>query len=173
MPRANTSPEQTGEELPGVASYRTRRSTSEIYDIEECRLLHKTSALGHLSEYKSQDDVKAISVLQIAYYPTLLTTRQILLEQDGYVVTSALGNDEGMALALSTHFDIIVVGFSAGNRSRTKMVRWLKLNLPATPIVVLLAYPSESFPDADCATLSENPRQWLAAVRQTCAKEPI
>lgn len=113
---------------------------------------------------------KAIAVLQIGYSPALLHTRQSILEQEGYSVTSALGNDQGMAVAASENFDVIVVGFCSDTEIRIRMVRWLKQNVPRSPVVALLAHSLESLPDADCETLSESPSVWLTAVRQTCAK---
>jgi len=113
---------------------------------------------------------KAIAVLQIGYYPAMLQIRQSLLEHEGYAVTSVLGNDQGMAVATSANFDVIVVGFSTDTEIRITMVRWLKQNVPRSPVVALLAHSLESLPDVDCETLSENPSVWLTAVRQTCAK---
>jgi CheY-like chemotaxis protein len=110
-----------------------------------------------------------LSVLQIAYYPTLLETRQELLQRDGYTVTSALGNEQGMALAGMGVFDVIVVGFSTSHPERTAIVRWLKQHMPSVPVVALLANSGERFPEADFATLSEDPREWLAAVRIACS----
>ncbi len=103
-------------------------------------------------------------ILQIAYYPGLLQSRQIMLEQEGHQVISALGNEQGIALAGSGQFDVVVIGFSSGTSTRDAMVRWLKQHVPQTPVVVLLGNSSEHFPDADRETLSENPRVWLNAV---------
>jgi DNA-binding NtrC family response regulator len=110
----------------------------------------------------------AFSVLQIGYYQTLLETRQVMLEHDGYRVTSALGNDQGMEVAGSGDFDVIVVGFSAGHPERTTMVQWLKQHIPGIPVVALLAHRGEMFPDADGETFSEDPLDWLVTVRQAC-----
>ena len=116
-----------------------------------------------------QAKAKAIAVLQIGYYPALLQMRQSMLEHEGYAVTSALGNDQGMAVATTAHFDVIVVGFCSDTQNRIQMVRWLKQNVPSSPIVALLANNLESLPEADFETLSWNPSVWLTAVR-TCAK---
>jgi two-component sensor histidine kinase len=107
------------------------------------------------------------SVLQICYQSPVLQARQMLLESDGYAVTSALENKEGTRLAVSGIYDVILVGFSADYSVRNQMVRWLKEHVPSTPVVVLLAHESEKFPEADCATMSEDPLVWLSAVRQT------
>jgi CheY-like chemotaxis protein len=110
----------------------------------------------------------SLSVLQIAYYPNLLETRHAMLAADGYSVTSALGNNQGMAAATKGQFDVIVVGFSAAHPDRSLMVRWLKQHVPKVPVVALLANSGESFPEADFVTFSESPLEWLARVREAC-----
>jgi CheY-like chemotaxis protein len=114
----------------------------------------------------------ALSVLQIGYYKSLLEVRRLMLEGDGYTVTSVLGNEQGMAVSATGRFDLIVIGFSAPHSVRRNMVRWLKQHIPGVPVVALLANDHENFPDADFSTLSENPLTWLAAVRSAAAKSP-
>ena len=115
-------------------------------------------------------DRRPCSVLQVGYYQTLLHTRQLMLEQDGYEVVSALGNEEAKLLARSKHFDLIVVGFSAPLSDRRAIVQWLKQNVERTPVLVLQAHSSERCPEADLETLSEDPKVWLEAVRQAVAR---
>lgn len=113
----------------------------------------------------------AASILQIAYDEALSEIRRIILEKNGYTVVSSLGNDEGVARARSARFDVIVIGFSQQRRVRQEVVRQLRQIVPNVPIVVLLAHEFEKFPEADFATLSEDPDAWLAAVA-SCVKEP-
>ena len=107
------------------------------------------------------------SILHISYYPGLLQSRQIMLEKEGHQVVSALGNEQGMALAGSGQFDVVVIGFSSGTSTRDAMVGWLKQHVPQTPVVVLLANSSEHFPNADREALSEDPQLWLNAVARS------
>ena len=57
----------------------------------------------------------------------------LMLEADGYHVTSVLGNDDAMRLdgALITAADVVVVGFSAPHSVRAAMVHWLKQDYPS------------------------------------------
>jgi DNA-binding NarL/FixJ family response regulator len=110
----------------------------------------------------------SFSVLQIAYYHTLMETRETMLVHDGYKVVSVLGNEQGMTIAGKGRFDVIVVGFSAPFAERTKMVRWLKQHVPEVPVIALLLHSGEHFPEADLATFSEDPKGWLEAVRRAC-----
>jgi len=108
----------------------------------------------------------ASHILQVAYYPNLLKTRALVLESAGYQVTSVLGNNEAMKLDASTiaTFTLAVVGFSAPPSVRTSMVLWFKARYPKIPVVALLSSPWERFPEADAATLSEDPKVWMKMV---------
>ena len=104
------------------------------------------------------------SILHIGYVAALVETRALMLRKDGYLVVSALGNEQGISMAPSRPFDVVVVGFSDHHQTRNQMVLWLKEHLPGVPVVALAAHEYEAFPDADCVTLSENPRVWLDKV---------
>jgi DNA-binding response OmpR family regulator len=109
-------------------------------------------------------------VLQIGYYPMLLQTRHMMLEQDGYEVFSALGNEQAKQIAAARSFDAIVIGFSGTLPDRQELLRWIKQNVERTPVVMLQAHTNDKFPEADVLALSEDPKVWLAAVRQATAK---
>src|SRR5438552_18958727 len=100
----------------------------------------------------------ASHILQVAYYPSLLKIRALVLESAGYQVTSVLGNKEGMKLdgAVIAAISLAVVGFCAPQPVRTAMVRWFKANYPKIPVVVLQSQAWERFPEADAAALSED-----------------
>ena len=111
------------------------------------------------------------SVLQVAYYPSLLQTRQAMMEADGHAVTSVLGNDQCIALATAREldFDVVLVGFSGKIEQRREIIRWLKQFRPKTPVVALRTQ-SEDLPDADHAISSEEPQAWLSAVRNSAER---
>jgi DNA-binding NarL/FixJ family response regulator len=111
------------------------------------------------------------SILHIAYYHGLLEIRKVTLEACGYEVVNAFGNDEAMSLARSRHFDLVLVGFSVSYSVRAAMVQWLKQHLPQTPVVALLLHEGERFPEADYATLSEDPRVWMAAITDCLSRQ--
>ena len=71
-------------------------------------------------------------ISQIAYYESLLRTRAVLLEQTGYAVGSALGNERATAAAerLLATTDAVLIGFSGPYRERMAMLRWLKRETP-------------------------------------------
>jgi DNA-binding NtrC family response regulator len=105
-------------------------------------------------------------ILQIAYYTTLRETRARMLQAAGYRVTSVVGNDEAMRLdkAAIASVDLVVIGFCALQTVRTTMVQWLKARYPNIVVVVLQFHNWEKFPEADAATLSDDPTVWLATI---------
>src|SRR5205814_8281203 len=92
--------------------------------------------------------------------------RHHVLLKAGYRVTSVLGNDEAMRLHANViaAADLVVVGFCASHSLRVTMVHWLKMHQPSVPVLVLQFHSWESFPEADAATLSEDPAVWLTEV---------
>jgi DNA-binding NtrC family response regulator len=108
----------------------------------------------------------AAHILHVGYYDTLLEIRAEMLQAAGYQVTSVLGNDNAVGLdsAVIGATDLIVVGFSAPHSLREAMVHWFKAHYPKIPVVALQFNGWENFPEADVATLSEDPKVWLAAV---------
>jgi DNA-binding NtrC family response regulator len=106
------------------------------------------------------------NIFQIAYYDSLLSTRALLLEQSGYAVSSALGNEQAKAAArsLPPAIDLVLIGFSGTYVQRAAMIHWIKKQHPELPVVALQAHASEKFAEADAVALAERPERWLAAV---------
>lgn len=110
----------------------------------------------------------SIHILHVAYDRALLETRDLMLKSRGYAVTSALGNQQAMALSAEelARYDAVVIGFSSTHAVRSAAVQWFKAKSPELPVVILQVHDFEKFPQADCATPSEDPTVWLQAVAQ-------
>ena|SRR5438477_6519429 len=108
----------------------------------------------------------AAHILQVAYYSSLGETRAQMLEAAGYQVTSVSGNDGAIGLtgAVIAAASLVLVGFSAPHSVRAAIVHWFKAHYPKIPVIALQYYEWEKFPEADVATLSEDPMIWLAKV---------
>ncbi len=91
------------------------------------------------------------------------------MENDGHLVTSVLGNTQCKTLATAQDFDVVLVGFSGNLEQRREIIRWLKGVHPQLPIVALSAQ-SEELPQADYAMPPDDPKRWLAAVRNSCRR---
>ena len=110
---------------------------------------------------------KNCKVLHVSYYPSLSKTREAMLQEQGHVVTSALGNDNAKELADAGDFDVAVVGFSGRLQDRTEIVSWLKKRRPELPVIALQAHTERS-PEADQLVPGHDPHAWLEAVRASC-----
>ena len=111
-------------------------------------------------------------ILHVAYDRALLETRHLMLKARGYNVTSALGNEQVMAMTPDdlAGFQVAVIGFSSTHAARSTLVKWFKAQSPQLPVVVLQFHEYERFPLAECTTLSEEPALWLDAVDQQVSR---
>jgi hypothetical protein len=50
------------------------------------------------------------------------------------------------------------------------MIHWFKKHYTNIPVVALRSHSTESFPEADGGTVSDDPEVWLAAVASTLKK---
>jgi CheY-like chemotaxis protein len=58
-------------------------------------------------------------MLSISYDQTLLVTRQLILEQQGYEVVSAFGFAEAMQICSTRHdFDLVLMGHSMPQKDK-------------------------------------------------------
>jgi hypothetical protein len=67
-----------------------------------------------------------------------MITREQLLKQLGYRVTSVRGNEAAQrSLALNLRYDLFIIGHDAPREIREVMVRWLKDRFPDAAIIAL------------------------------------
>lgn len=106
-------------------------------------------------------------ILSISYDPTLLWTRQMLLQQVGYDVRSA----EGFAATLRTcreeghQFDLVVLGHSIPHEDREAIIHEISETCPA-PVLALLR-PNESHVKGATRSIdASDPAALLAAVEE-------
>jgi DNA-binding response OmpR family regulator len=103
-------------------------------------------------------------VLSIGYDRMLVNLRTLVLQQAGYAVISAIGNENAMILACAEKFELVIVGHSAPVSERKAMVKWLKDKFPGIPVVALCMSPGERIDLADAVSGVESPSEWLEAI---------
>jgi hypothetical protein len=104
-------------------------------------------------------------VFQIAYDEMLLVTRELLLKDRGYEVTSVLGNEDARrALAMDQIYRLFIVGRDAPRETREAMVRWLKEHFPNIKVLALNPPYQDQLPGADFNLILNGPDEWLAVV---------
>jgi DNA-binding NtrC family response regulator len=75
-------------------------------------------------------------ILSVSYDSVLLATRQMLLEQKGYNVTSALGFSEAVEDCQNEGFDLFVLGHSIPEKDKLHLIKTFRGSCPA-PILSL------------------------------------
>jgi DNA-binding response OmpR family regulator len=111
-------------------------------------------------------------ILSISYDPSLLLTRQAMLELAGYEVVSA----EGFANALEKcpgDFDLIILGHSIPQTDKRAIVAALHEHGCDAPLLSLLRQGENKIPEAAYAVDPHNPRDLLDAVQWVLARRAI
>jgi DNA-binding response OmpR family regulator len=75
-------------------------------------------------------------ILSVSYDAVLLATRQMLLEQKGYTVTSALGFREALEHCQSDRFDLFILGHSIPLKDKLHLIETFRASC-AAPILSL------------------------------------
>lgn len=102
-------------------------------------------------------------ILSVSYDGSLLATRQMLLETQGYAVTSALGYTDAISHCTSHDFDLFVLGHSIPLRDKHELVKTFRANC-AAPVLSLERW-GEPRAEADFHAQPDNPAEFLNTVR--------
>lgn len=109
-------------------------------------------------------------ILLLSYDPTLLTTRRLLLENQGYEIISA----RGLAAALqlcdgTTQFDLIILDHPVPQTDQRGVVAALRKNGCDAPVLSLLRLNEYPTPEAAYAVDSGDPKAMLETVETALA----
>ncbi|MGZ4829162.1 MAG: hypothetical protein ACXV8M_07315 [Candidatus Angelobacter sp.] len=106
-------------------------------------------------------------ILSVASGEVLKTTRQLLLEQQGFAVCSALTMAEVEALGQSEKVDLALIGHGFRSLEKRKIARVVNHYYPGLPILEM-CFHSPEIPGADFI-LSDSPAELIAAIRLVLA----
>lgn len=109
-------------------------------------------------------------ILSISYDEPLLVTREMLLEKEGYDVTSAFGFAAAMEICAARHdFDLILMGHSMPQKDKTALVAVLRAHCSA-PLLSILRHGDSPIPDAAFSVDSQDgPTSLLDVVKKAFA----
>lgn len=111
-------------------------------------------------------------ILSISYDHALLETRRLLLETQGYEVTSAVGFAEAIEVC-DTHFDLVIMGHSIPQKDKRAIVAELRKHGCASPVLSLLRFGEQPIPEAAHTADPANPQgmldtvKWMLTEKQT------
>jgi DNA-binding response OmpR family regulator len=103
-------------------------------------------------------------ILSVAGSEVLRTTRQLLLEQEGYSVCSALNLAEVEILAKTEKVDLALIGHGFRGPEKRKIARAVSQHFPGLPILEMCLHSPE-IPGADFV-LSDSPVDVIKAIKQ-------
>jgi CheY-like chemotaxis protein len=108
-------------------------------------------------------------ILSVASTEVLRTTRQLLLEQQGYSVISAvnLSEVEALAKAKAEKVDLAVIGHGFRGLEKLKIAHTVNRYFPGLPILEM-CYQSPEIPGADFV-LSDSPHDLITAIKLVLA----
>jgi hypothetical protein len=106
-------------------------------------------------------------ILSVASSEGLKTTRQLLLEQEGFSVCSALNLAEVESLGKTEQVDLALVGHGFRGPEKRKIAHAVNHYYPGLPILEM-CYHSPEIPGADFV-LTDSPDELITAIRLVLA----
>lgn len=107
------------------------------------------------------------SIVQVEYSPSLLSTREEILQSLGHPVVSALGMRSAKDLTLSGRsVGVVVIGHGAPRQQRHELIIHFQHILPGVPIVALLRRSDSAFDEPILNCPADDPTQWIQIVQQ-------
>jgi len=105
-------------------------------------------------------------ILSVSYDQPLLVTRQMILEQAGFNVSSAFGFAEALEICKTRHdFDLILMGHSMPQKDKMALLTALRPKCSA-PLLPILRHGDSPTPQADYSVDSaDGPVVLLEAVK--------
>lgn len=103
-------------------------------------------------------------ILSISYDLSLLLTRQLILQQAGYQVASALGFVDAMRISRNGKFDLAIIGHSIPVHDQEALLQAIKKCCRA-PVLSLHRSNEEPLPGADFGLdAAQGPNELLSVV---------
>jgi DNA-binding response OmpR family regulator len=103
-------------------------------------------------------------ILSVASSEILRTTRQLLLEQEGFAVCSALSLAEVEQVTQTEKLDLAVIGHGFRAQEKRKIARVVTQSFPGLPILEM-CFHSPEIPGADFV-FSDSPGELIKAIKQ-------
>jgi DNA-binding response OmpR family regulator len=106
-------------------------------------------------------------ILSISPSEILRTTRQLVLEQEGYQVRSLAEAPERNTIAKEEKFDLAVIGHGFRGQDKRRIAKVINQHFPGLPILEL-CFHSPEIPGVDFI-LSDSPHEVLGAIKEILA----
>lgn len=117
------------------------------------------------SDSSIMQPAKMPHILSVSYDPTLLSTRQLLLESRGYEVTSAEGFVDAVRKCRSGSYDLLIMGHSIPHTDKEAIVAEINEHCPV-PTLALLRTDEPVLKEATESVDASRPDLLLKAVER-------
>jgi|SRR5215471_4868186 len=105
-------------------------------------------------------------ILSISTSEVLRTTRQLVLEKEGYKAVS-VGDPSDHTFSADDKFDLAIIGHTIRGQDKRRMANIINQHFPGLPILEL-CFHSPEIPGADFI-FSDSPADLLVAIREILA----
>ena len=136
------------------------RHQSKVHWLSSLSLEYNRAAYRNI--FRSMARILSISPLEV-----LRTTRQLILEQEGYQVLSLADLSQGHTFSKDDKFDLAIVGHNLRGQNKRKIAEVINKQFPGLPILEL-CFHSPEIPGADFI-FSDSPDEILGAIREILA----
>ena len=110
------------------------------------------------------------NILSVSYHPELLVTRHMLLEREGYNVTSALGFTQSIAKCSQGDFHLFILGHSIPQADKGKLIKAFRIS-SAGPVLSLARLGEPPVEAADYEMPMDGPAEFLTMVARILQKK--
>ena len=108
-------------------------------------------------------------ILSVSYDENLLMTRELMLRQAGYQVTSSLGFVEAIDRCNTGSFDLLILGHSIPHKDKQELITKFRKQCDA-PVLVLKRHGEEQIEDVDFEGYPDNPADFMETVENVFSK---
>lgn len=113
----------------------------------------------------SMPQTAAKHVVCVSWIPVLAETRELLLKEAGWRVTTILGAEQTNKLRNLSQADLLVLAHSVPRVEKQSVLELFRRKCKA-PILSLLGPNQKKLPEADFAVEAMNPADFIRVVRQ-------
>lgn len=118
---------------------------------------------------RPREPAGAMKVVCVSWEPELAKTRELLLRQAGYQVTTVLGQRDLSKLHQVTSADLLILAHSVPREEKLQALTVFRRNCSA-PVLSLLRPHQSPLPEVDYAVEAFEPREFLDAVARATSR---